>query len=254
MSYRSGDSLTSTLVLLYRSPRPLVNFALIAANLVVFVYTLLLTGIDEDIFFLKFGLIPVELTSGERPAVPPSPIPAWGAVFTSMFLHGGFVHILGNMLFLYGFGDKVEAKLGHIKYLLFYVAAGVAATWTQVATDMDSDGVLIGASGAIAGVVGAYLLAFPYRPALFLIGIFFILPLVIGFGALRSALFGGGGGIHGPHRRVRGWGATYGRLQVPSEGAHLARPPPPSLGSLGLERSAVPRPAALALPLAPPKV
>ena len=197
MSYRSGDSLVSTLVLLYRSPRPLVNFALIAANLVVFVYTLLLTGIDEDIFFLKYGLIPAELAQGAEfkllgPHDIASPIPTWGTVFTSMFMHAGFLHIVGNMLFLYGFGDKVEAKLGHVKYLLFYLAAGVAATWTQVATDMDSDGVLIGASGAIAGVVGAYLLAFPYRPALFLIGIFFILPLVFGFGALSPVISGAG--------------------------------------------------------------
>ena len=179
--------------MLFRSRRPLVNIALIAINVVVFIYVLSLSGLNEDLFVYKYGLIPAELSHGIEfgnlagPFGPDitSPIPTWGTVFTSMFIHGGLFHIIGNMLFLYGFGDKVEQRLGHIKYLLFYLAAGVAAAWTQVATDLDSQAVIIGASGAIFGVVGAYLLAFPYRNTLWLVFIFFILPLVFPFGSIN---------------------------------------------------------------------
>ncbi len=188
--------------LLYQSRRPLVNFALIGVNLVVLVYTISLGALDEDIFIFRYGLIPVELSSGTKETIRilasgriievTTPIPIWGTVFTSMFLHGGFLHIVGNMLFLYGFGDKVEYKLGHVKYLLFYLAAGVAAVWTQVATDLDSRSTLIGASGAISGVVGAYLIAYPYSRALALLFVFFILPLVFNFGTLGPGAPGAG--------------------------------------------------------------
>ena len=186
--------------LFFRSRRPLVNFSLIAINVVVFIYVLSLSDLNEDIFFWKYGLIAKELSEGIEftnfggsfgPDVT-SPIPTWGTVFTSMFLHGGPLHIIGNMLFLYGFGDKVEQRLGHIKYLLFYLAAGVAAAWTQVATNLDSVIPLIGASGAISGVVGAYLLAFPYRNTLWLVFVFFILPPLFGVGSINPVAPGTG--------------------------------------------------------------
>ena len=188
------------LSLLFRSPRPLVNFTLIAISAVVFIYTLALNGLDRDIFFFQYGLIPVELSKGldfkvlGGPSGPDisSPVPTWGTVFTSMFVHGGWLHIIANMLFLYGFGDKVEAKLGHVKYLLFYLGAGVAATWTQVAIDLDSQIPLIGASGAIAGVVGAYVLAYPYRNTIALIVVFFLLPPLINVGSLGLVSSGAG--------------------------------------------------------------
>ena len=183
-----------------RGGRPVVNFGLIAISVVVFIYELSLGGLDRDIFFFKYGLIPVELTEGiefktlRGPSGPDieSPIPTWGTVFTSMFIHVSVLHILGNMLFLYGFGDKVENKLGHVKYLLFYLATGVAATWTQVATDMDSQAVIIGASGAISGVVGAYLLAFPYDRSIPLLFVFLLLPLLLDVGSLGVGLPGTG--------------------------------------------------------------
>lgn len=191
-----------TLSLLFRSRRPLVNSALIGINLVVFVYQLSLSTLDENIFIFKFGVIPAELSSGvketalrataEGIADVTTPIPIWGTVFTSMFIHGGLLHIVGNMLFLYGFGDKVEYKLGHVKYLLFYLATGVAAVWTQVAIDLDSKATLIGASGAISGVVGAYLLAFPYSRAIALLLVFFVLPLLFNFGSVVPGAPGAG--------------------------------------------------------------
>ena len=205
----------SFFILLFRSRRPLVNYSLIAISIVVFIYELSLSGNNEGIFIWKYGLIAKELSEGieftnlyysvngfpvpvvlseaillTESGVPlgqdiTSPIPTWGTVFTSMFLHGGPLHIIANMLFLYGFGDKVEQRLGHVKYLIFYLAAGVAAAWTQVATDMDSQTVLIGASGAIFGVVGAYLLAFPYRNTVALVFLFFILPLLFPIGSIN---------------------------------------------------------------------
>ena len=184
----------------FRSRRPLVNLALIAINALAFIYTLSLSGLEQHIFFWKYGLIPLELSSGIEfeniggrfgPDIA-SPIPTCGTVFTSMFIHGGPIHFVGNMLFLYGFGGGVEERLGHIKYLIFYLATGVAAAWTQVATDLDSESVLIGASGAISGVVGAYLLAYPYRNAIALLVVFFVLPLLLSVGSFGPVSIGAG--------------------------------------------------------------
>ena len=195
----------STLALLYRSRRPLVTITLVVINVAVFIYALSLSGLDRDIFYWRFGLVAAELTSGEELPLlvatsigvvavdVSSPVPPWGTVFTSMFLHGGALHILGNMLFLWGFGDKVETRLGHVKYLLFYLVAGVAAAWTQVAWDLDSRSVLIGASGAVSGVIGAYLVAYPYRNTVALLVIFFILPIMFSVGSLGP--FSPGAGI-----------------------------------------------------------
>ena len=189
----------------FRSSRPLVTIVLIAISALVFLYQLTLSDLETFRFTYQYGLIPKELTSGEpleivtlRTSVGvegldvASPIPTWGTVFTSMFMHGGWMHIIGNMLFLWGFGEKVEAKLGHIKYLLFYLGAGIAAAWTQVAVDMDSQAVMIGASGAIFGVLGAYLIAFPYERAIGLLFVFSLMPLVFSIGAMGPANPGSG--------------------------------------------------------------
>ena len=190
-------------LLLFRSPRPLVNVTFIAINALVFIYMLSLNDFETFQFVRRFGVIPSELTSGEELKIIPitanlgvdvaSPIPPWGTAFTSMFIHGGILHFVGNMLFLWGFGDKVEYKLGHFKYLVFYLGTGIAAVWTQVATDLDSRAVLIGASGAISGVVGAYLLAYPYRNIIALIFVFFILPLFFGIGSFGPDLLSASG-------------------------------------------------------------
>ena len=196
----------------HRRRRPIVNIGLIALNSMVFIYELSLGGIDRDIFFFQYGLIPVELSSGNEfayvatPAGPKditAPIPTWGTAFSSMFMHGGWMHFMGNMLYLWVFGDNIEDRLGHVKYLLFYLAAGVAATWVHVTTNLDSETPLIGASGAISGVLAAYLLAYPFNrvttvvfiffitvirvPALFFLGFWFILQLFSGIGSLGAA-------------------------------------------------------------------
>ena len=205
---------------------PFVTYGLIGINVLVFFYELFLAGslffsdsLDVTRFFLKWGLIPVELIGGaeltERPFLLTdgrtvdvfnvdiaSPIPTWGTAFTSMFIHGGWLHILGNMLYLWVFGRSIEDRFGHVVFLLFYLAAGLAAVWTHTFLNADSEVPLVGASGAIAGVTGAYLVLFPLgrirtlvffvflmavdMPAIVVLGFWFILQLFQGVGQLGA--------------------------------------------------------------------
>lgn len=103
-----------------------------------------------------------------------SPLPTWTTLFSYMFIHGGFFHFAGNMAFLWVLGDNIENRLGHVKYLLFYLVTGLAAALTQMAMDPHSQSPLIGASGAVSGVVGAYLLLYPYNRIKALIIFYFI--------------------------------------------------------------------------------
>ena len=159
--------------------RPVVNLVLIGLNCLVFLYEIAVGGfgflfggggLPIFVFFLQFGFIPAELSSGRAFELLPvgsggidiaSPIPTWGTMFTSMFIHGSLMHFIGNMLFLWVFGDNIEDTFGHLKYLLFYLAAGVLATLSHYAIDPSSQTPLVGASGAISGVMGAYLLLYP---------------------------------------------------------------------------------------------
>lgn len=193
-----------------RNSRPYVNIALIALNTIVFIYELTIGGLARDVFFYKFGLIPAELARGadfQHLLVSPgqvldiaSPIPPWGTVFTSMFIHSGIVHFIGNMTFLWVFGDGVEDRIGHVKYLFFYTVSGIAAVWAQTAVGMDSQIPTIGASGAIAGVLGAYLMLFPYSRITTLVVFYFITAvrvpavMLLGFWAFLQ-LFNGVGSL-----------------------------------------------------------
>jgi len=145
-----------------RGPRrrfPFVNLALVAFNTGLFIYQAAL-GESVAAFVLTYGLVPQELTTG-RDLPPLSPLPLWMTIFTSMFLHGGWLHLGGNMLYLWVFGDNVEDRLGHLKYLLFYLACGMVAALAQIAVGPASPVPMVGASGAIAGVLGAYLVLYP---------------------------------------------------------------------------------------------
>jgi rhomboid family protein len=135
---------------------PFVNYALISANVAVwlFEWNLLRAGAASTV--PGFGLVPARFSA--------DPGGEAFTVFTSMFMHGGWEHLLGNMLFLYIFGDNVEDALGHGRYLVFYLAAGMAAAATQVVIDPVSMIPMVGASGAIAGVLGAYLVLYPRAP------------------------------------------------------------------------------------------
>lgn len=132
--------------------RPVVTYGLLAANTLVFLFMLPLYGSSAaSEIFVSYGMIPARLSQGVE----------LETLITSMFLHGGFMHFAGNMLFLWIFGDNLEDMLGHVKFLLFYLATGIAAALLQYMTDPSSAVPMIGASGAIAGVMGGYLLLFP---------------------------------------------------------------------------------------------
>ncbi len=144
--------------------RPVVTFAIIALNLLVFLFELSLGSRARNILIEYYGLVPDQFRLA--------------AVFTSMFLHGGWMHVLGNMWFLWIFGDNVEDLLGHAKFLVFYLLCGVAAALAQVLSGPYSTTPMVGASGAIAGVMGAYLIKFPRALVLTLIFILFFITTV----------------------------------------------------------------------------
>lgn len=182
---------------------PLVTFLLILANGLVWLWEVSLgSGAALTSAYLRFGFIPGVLT-GAYKAPPGALQPYFLTVLTSMFMHGSWAHILGNMLFLWIFGNNIEDHLGHGKYLLFYLAGGVAAAVTQLLSGASSQVPTIGASGAIAAVMGAYFFLYPRAkiqtliffifitivrlPAWIFLGIWFVMQLFEGtFGAAQG--------------------------------------------------------------------
>lgn len=171
---------------------PYVTYALIAINVVIHLFVMATLQTDRDLFefYVRFAMIPAKLSNGE--GVP--------GLFTSVFLHGDVLHLAGNMLFLWIFGDNLEEELGHVGFLLFYLVAGAGASVAQWTYEPWSPIPVIGASGAIAGVMGAYLLMYPRArvdvfiflivfiriipmPAWIMLGLWFVLQLVNGIGA-----------------------------------------------------------------------
>ena len=187
---------------------PYVTYLLIAANIVVYI---LFQGAGyNDAFTYAFSVVPREITTGidlaapqiirdsfgNRAVIPlqPTPIPVWGTILTSMFMHGGLMHIFGNMLYLWIFGDNLEDRLGHARFAVFYLVCGAFAALAQVFTDQNSIIPMLGASGAISGVLGGYLLLFPHRrvkaiifnfftevPAYVALGIWIVYQLIAGY-------------------------------------------------------------------------
>lgn len=180
---------------------PVVTYVFIALNVLVFLYELTLSPRALNRFFLTWGTVPAEISRGED----------LFALVTSVFVHGGWLHIGGNMLFLWVFGDNIEDIMGHARYAIFYLACGVLASLAQVAVNADTGMPLVGASGAISGVLGAYLVLFPHGkvrtvillgwiplvflfPAWLQIGYWIVLQFINGFVSLgvQSAETGGG--------------------------------------------------------------
>jgi len=154
---------------------PIVTIGLIAANSAVFLYQLSL-GSHIERFLATFGLVPARYFHyGEFGA---DPITRFLPFFSSMFLHGGWFHLIGNMWFLWIFGDNVEDRAGHVKYLVFYVLCGLAAGFAHVFTNPNSGIPTVGASGAIAGVMGAYFVLYPRAKIWTLIPIFFFVQII----------------------------------------------------------------------------
>ncbi len=199
---------------------PYFNLAFIAINIVVFLYQL----VDPN-FTNGYAAVPAEITSGIDIVGPvevitpdgvfeieeaPGPNPIWLTLFSSMFMHGGWLHIGGNMLFLFIFGDNIEKAYGHVKYVIFYVICGVIASLAHVLSQPDSIIPSLGASGAISGVMAAYLVLFPTNrvkvlialgfvllrpvmvPAVVMIGVWALLQFVNGLGAIAVTEQSGG--------------------------------------------------------------
>lgn len=152
---------------------PVVNVSLIVINILIYFYEFTL-GKSIESFIAQFGLTPVRFFWGLHHNLPDAVIP----VFSSMFLHGDWFHVLSNMWFLYIFGDNVEDRTGHVGYLAFYLLCGVGAALSQTFFFRTSTIPMVGASGAIAGVLGAYFLLFPHSRILTLVPIFIFLQLI----------------------------------------------------------------------------
>ena len=151
---------------------PFVNISLIIINICVFIYGQYLVE-NTHSFILTYGLIPKDVFA---PFVQMSE--RIYPFFSSMFLHGGWLHLIGNILFLYIFGANVESRMGHLKYIIFYIICGFAAASFQVITSLKSGIPMVGASGAISGILGAYITFFPKSKILTLVPIFFFIQLI----------------------------------------------------------------------------
>ncbi|MDD5089246.1 MAG: rhomboid family intramembrane serine protease [bacterium] len=155
---------------------PFITVALISANVVVFGYQFLLAPPELQRFVTAYGAVPALLTR-DLFSLPGLPV-HWPALVSSMFLHGGIMHLLGNMLYLWIFGNNVEDYLGHGKFLLFYVLCGLAAALTHTIANVTSTVPMIGASGAISGILGAYMILYPRARVAVLIWLFIVVRVI----------------------------------------------------------------------------
>ncbi|HSE53247.1 MAG TPA: rhomboid family intramembrane serine protease [Gemmatimonadales bacterium] len=179
---------------------PVVTYILIALNVVFF----LVEMSGGEAFIQRWAFVPRRFLA--------DPAGDFATLFTAMFMHAGWLHLLGNMLYLWIFGDNVEDRFGHAKFVIFYLVCGIAATFAQLAFSADSAVPNLGASGAVAGVLGAYLLLYPRgqvrvmmgrgvvpAPALVVIGLWFALQLFSGIGSVASNVDEGGGVAYMAH-------------------------------------------------------
>ncbi|ACK72647.1 Rhomboid family protein [Gloeothece citriformis PCC 7424] len=176
---------------------PYVTYVIIGINIFVFLYELGLSERQLEQFFDQYAVVPKEITVSLQNGSLDLLIPAFLTLITSQFLHGGFLHIGGNMLFLWVFGNNIEEQLGRIKYIIFYLGCGILAGLSQWLFSMQSEIPSLGASGAIAGILGAYIIRFPKARVLTLVPLgFFITTLYIpaifflGFWFFQQALYG----------------------------------------------------------------
>lgn len=170
---------------------PIVTLALIAANVLVFVYQFfLLEPRSTELFFYQFGAIPAVVVGQQSLPAGIATVPPILSVFTSMFLHGGFMHLIGNMWFLWIFGNNIEEAMGHLRFIIFYLICGILASWSHIASDPASVLPSIGASGAIGGVMGAYIMLYPRaRVWTFIFLFFFIRVLSLPAGVILGYWF-----------------------------------------------------------------
>ena len=182
----------------------LVTYALVALNVLAFFLEIARPSDALQAFVTAWGVVPKEYSAG-RDLAPLIPLPFWSTLLTSMFLHGGWMHLGGNMLYLWIFGDNLEHRMGHAKFLLFYLLCGLAAGVAHIVFNSDSGVPTVGASGAISGVLGGYLLLFPKNrvrvlmyggisqvPAVVVLGMWIVIQVLNSAGAMaRTADTGG---------------------------------------------------------------
>jgi membrane associated rhomboid family serine protease len=191
--------------------RPYVTVGILISCVLVYVWQHVLNADASTQVAYAFGLVPAVLTGREILPEEIAVIPAWGTVFTSMFMHGGFWHLAGNMLYLWIFGNNIEDAMGHVRFFIFYLLCGVAAVFAQVLPNPGSVVPMIGASGAISGVLGAYLLLYPRArvllglplgflivqlgrfPAMWVLAAWFVMQLLMG--GMNATRAGDQGGI-----------------------------------------------------------
>ncbi|HSR16730.1 MAG TPA: rhomboid family intramembrane serine protease [Ignavibacteriaceae bacterium] len=209
-----------------RRLKPIINYLFILINILVFVFLQDLG--NNQVFTYTYSAVPAEILSGEDvvsddrvdsdpvsgdtfriPGLQPTPVSVYLTVFTSMFMHGGIAHIFGNMLFLFIFGDNIENRIGHLRYFIFYILSGILASLAHIYSTKITGGNLfiptLGASGAISGVLGGYMMLFPTRrvvvllfyfltevPAIVAIGMWFVFQLISGIGILGAGAQEGG--------------------------------------------------------------
>jgi len=188
------------------SGKPFVTYCIIGLCILIFLMQLSSQSYQTGELFYSYGLIPSVLMSHNQLPMDLYAIPAWLTIFTSMFMHGGFMHLAGNMLYMWIFADNIEDNLGHLKFLIFYLLAGVGAAMTQVFIDTQSQIPMVGASGAIGGVLGAYLINHPNARVLVLIPFGFFSQLikiralyVLGFWFILQFISSGGGVAYAAH-------------------------------------------------------
>jgi len=157
---------------------PYITILMIAINVGVFAYMLFLPEAEYTKFIYRYSVIPLEFKLGKNIAVSPG-FPPIFSIITAMFLHGGWLHIIGNMLYLWIFGDNVEDRMGAVRFFLFYFLCGIVATLAQIYGSFGSEIPALGASGAISGVLAAYLRLYPKAKVAVLIPIFFFLRSVL---------------------------------------------------------------------------
>jgi membrane associated rhomboid family serine protease len=184
-----------------------VTIALIVMNVVAFLNEINRAPEAVQAFIFAWGVVPREFSvGGDLP--PYIPYPYWSTLLTSMFLHGGWGHLGSNMLFLWIFGDNIEHRLGHLRFVLFYLGSGLAASVAHIFFNAGSIVPAVGASGAISGVLGGYLLLFPRNnvyvltwggvmavPAVFMLGLWILMQFINGVGSIATTEETGGGGV-----------------------------------------------------------
>jgi len=190
---------------------PFVTWGLIALNVLAFVFEVNRPEAALQTFIEAWGVVPREYAEA-RDLQPLIAAPYWSTLFTSMFLHGGWMHLGGNMLYLWIFGDNLERVMGAAKFLLFYLLCGLAASAAHIMFNLHAGMPAVGASGAISGVLGGYLLLFPknrvkvltrggivHVPAIVVLGIWIVLQLVSGVGTIATTSETGGGVAYMAH-------------------------------------------------------